>query len=276
MKPQRPIIRYHGGKWRLAPWIISYFPDHKVYCEPFSGAASVLLRKERSYAEVLNDLDGEIVNLFRVARDHGSELLRALELTPFSRDEFSESYEPTACGVEQARRTVVRAYMGFGSNAHHRATGFRAKSHRSNTTPAHDWRAYPGKFGDIIERLQGVVIENRDALQVIETHDAPDTLFYVDPPYVTATRDRGSDYNHEMGDDEHRHLAAALNSVSGMVLLSGYDCPLYAELFAEWDRVECEALADGARKRTEVLWMRNLPVQADLFTRPGARKEEGL
>lgn len=102
----------------LAPRIIEHFPEHRCYVEPFGGGGSVLLRKPRSYAEVYNDLDGEIVNLFTVARDRGDELVRLLELTPFSRDEFQQSYEPTDDPLEQARRTIARSFMGFGSNAH--------------------------------------------------------------------------------------------------------------------------------------------------------------
>lgn len=166
---KRPILRWHGGKWILANWIIQHLPKHRVYVEPFGGAGSVLLRKPRSYAEVYNDLDGEVVNLFRVARERGDELRRALELTPFARDEFALSYEPTEDPVEQARRTVARSFMGFGSNSHSKATGFRANSNRSGTTPAHDWRNYPEAFVAVIERLRGVCIENRDAVEVMQT-----------------------------------------------------------------------------------------------------------
>src|SRR6266576_1049473 len=105
MKVERPILRYHGGKFVLAPWIISHFPEHRVYVEPYGGAASVLLRKERSYAEVYNDLDSEIVNLFRVARDNGKELIRVLALTPFAREEYQAAWEATDDPLEQARRT---------------------------------------------------------------------------------------------------------------------------------------------------------------------------
>jgi len=110
-----PLLRFHGAKFRLAPWIISHFPRHRIYVEPFGGSGSVLLRKKRSEVEVYNDLDGEIVNLFRVARDNGEELSRQIFLTPYSRDEFVKSFELSDDPLEQARRTIVRSFQGFGS-----------------------------------------------------------------------------------------------------------------------------------------------------------------
>lgn len=256
MNPTRPICRYHGGKWKLADWIIGHFPKHRTYVEPFGGAASVLIKKERCYAEVYNDLDGEIVNLFTVARDFGGELARDLKLTPFSRDEFNLSYEKSKDPVEQARRTLVRSYMGFGSAAaSQKKTGFRANSNRSGTTPAHDWANYPEAFKSIIERLLGVIIENKSAESVMAQHDSVETLFYVDPPYVAESRDSGSDYLHEMSSDDHDRLAVFLRGLRGMVIVSGYPSAQYESLFCGWKRVEREAFADGARPRTEVLWM---------------------
>lgn len=271
--PGRPIVRYHGGKWLLAPWIISHFPPHRVYVEPFGGAASVLLRKQRSYGEIYNDLDGEIVNVFRVARDRGDELRRALELTPFARSEFVDSYIPADDPLEQARRTILRSFQGFGSAAVCGETsGFRANSNRSGTTPAHDWRNYADAFGTLVERLRGVVIENRDAIEVMRAHDSPDTLHYVDPPYVHATRSgkvrstvTRKSYKHEMTDDQHEALADALYSLRGAVVLSGYRSELYDSLYAGWRKVERHALADGAEKRIEVLWLSQNVRQMGLF-----------
>lgn len=255
-RPTRPLARWHGGKWKLARWIISHMPAHRTYTEAFSGAASVLMQKPRSYAEVINDMDGELVNLFRVARDRGEELRSKLELTPFSRVEFVGSYTPDEDPLEQARRTIARSFMGFGSNAHNKATGFRANSNRSGTTPAHGWRNYPAALIAIIERLQGVCIEQRAAIDVIAQHDSPQTLHYVDPPYVLSTRaDAAHDYRHEMTDDQHRALAKVLGGVDGKVIVSGYHSPLYDEIFEGWSRVERPAHADGAKDRTEVLWM---------------------
>lgn len=267
--PTRPVLRWHGGKWLLAPWIIGHFPAHRIYVEPFGGAASVLLRKPRAYAEIYNDLDGDVVNLFRVLQDaeKGAELVRRLELTPFARAEFEQGWDGSDDPVEIARRLVIRAFMGFGSNAHsdlgrgHRTTGFRANSSRSGTTPAHDWMNYPDALKAVIDRMRGVTIERRPAEQVMRAHDWLDTLHYVDPPYVHATRNRKNPYDakhqyrHEMTDGDHVALLEALRGLAGMVVLSGYPHPLYDEALGGWMRVEKEALADGARPRTEVLWI---------------------
>ena len=252
----RPLVRYHGGKWMLAPWIISHFPPHRTYVEPFGGGGSVLLRKPRSYAEVYNDLDGEIVNLFTMARERGEELAKLCELTPFARVEFTQSYEPTDDRLEQARRTLARSFMGFGSNSHTKATGFRANSNRSGTTPAHDWMNYPDALRITIQRLRGIVIENRDAVKCMTQHDTPETLHYADPPYVMSTRSDGhGDYSHEMTDADHEALASALRGLSGMVIVSGYRCDMYDSLYAGWKRIDKAANADGAAKRIESLWL---------------------
>jgi DNA adenine methylase len=265
--PSRPVLRYHGGKWRLASWIIAHFPAHRVYVEAFGGGGSVLLRKPRSYAEVYNDLDDEVVNLFYVLRDPTlrARLVESVGFTPFARQEFDDSYKITDDPAESARRMVVLSHMGFGTAAMRarkkgigQRTGFRANTTRSGTTPAHDWRGMPGVLAAVGERMTGVVIEHRPAAQVIETHDGPGTLHYVDPPYPHDTRADSSrwNYRHEMSDDDHRTLAATLHALSGMVVLSGYACALYDnELFADWHRVQKATHADGARNRTEVLWL---------------------
>lgn len=273
--PRRPVLRYHGGKWLLAPWIIGFFPEHRVYVEPFGGGASVLLRKRPSEREVYNDLDEDVVTLFRVLRDPvaSSRLVELVRLTPFARTEFEDAYEPTEDDVERSRRLVVRSFMGFGSSvfANH-ATGFRdyTKDHDRPRFPAADWANYPDSLAAVVERFRAVVVDRRDALEVIDRHDSPATLFYVDPPYVLETRGCAKGvrqkYAMELDDDYHRRLAAVLRNVAGTVILSGYGCPLYdSELFPDWHRVEKETHADGAQDRTEVLWMNRKPTNLDLF-----------
>ncbi len=268
--PSRPVLRWHGGKWRLAAWIISNFPRHRTYVEPFGGAASVLMLKPRSYAEVYGDLDDEVVGLFRVLQDPAAaaRLVELLVLTPFARREFELSYEHADEPIERARRLIIRAFMGYGSNAHastargHRSTGFRNNSSRSGTTPALDWRNYPACLALIVDRLRGVVIEHRPATDVMAQHDRADTLHYVDPPYLPETRSPANKYDlkyrmyrHELDRGGHAQLLAFLRTLKGMVALSGYADPLYDEALGDWRRVERMAYADGARPRTEVLWL---------------------
>jgi DNA adenine methylase len=247
--------------------IIPYLPAHRTYTEAFGGGAGVLLRKPRSHAEIYNDLDDDIVGLFRVLQDPvlAGRLVELLRLTPFARREFEIAYEPSINPVERARRLIVRSFMGFGSNAHsatqrgHQCTGFRSNSNRSGTTPAQDWANLPDAYWSIVDRMRGVVIEHRDALKVLRRHDADQTLHYVDPPYVHDTRSmfKGgkSAYRHEMTADDHVALLDVVRSLRGMVVLSGYAHPLYDEALVDWRRIEFAAYADGARPRTEVLWI---------------------
>lgn len=267
MNVTRPALRYHGGKWMLAPWILSHFPEHKIYTESFGGGASVLLRKKRTYDEVYNDLDGEIVNLFRVLRNpsQARELTRLVTLTPYAREEFEVSYISDGDPIEQARRTVVRAAMGFGSHAASgQKTGFRTGLRSSGTSASHDWMHYPPVLESVAARLRGVTIENRQAVEVLRFYDTARALHFVDPPYPHDTRGSGAWYRHEMTNDDHRELADTLHGLKGMIVLSGYACDLYdLELYADWQRITKDTHADGARDRVEVLW-----ISPNAITRP--------
>jgi DNA adenine methylase len=294
--PSRPVMRYHGGKFRIAPWIIAHMPACRTYVEPYGGAGSILMQKPRSPMEVYNDLDDDIVNVFRVLRDvaQAAELERVLRLTPYSRTEFLAAYDncieqtkPNDVSVERARRVIVKSFMSIGTDAQSRGQqlskpgtmdiklpqplisfnksskvkaicGMRSNySCDRNTTPAHDWSQWPNVIPQFHARFSRVIIECRPAIQVMKQFDKRDTLHYVDPPYVFASRSTKNlyhGYKHEMTDQQHRELAEWLHSAKGMVMLSGYHSVLYDELYANWHRIERAALADGARKRTEVLW----------------------
>lgn len=264
--PPRPLLRWHGGKWILAPWIISHFPPHRVYVEPYGGAWSVGFRKPRAEAEVWNDLDDELVNLFSVMREpaRAMQLVASLRLTPFARTEFLAAYARADDPVERARRLIIRSFMGHGSDgaSGQYRTGFRANSNRSGSTPAVDWVNLPDSLELAIDRVMGVVIESRPALQVMASHDSAETLHFVDPPYLHETRarahrrtDNGGVYRHELTDQDHAELLDTLCGLSGMVILAGYPSGLYDNRLKGWNRVERAALADGALPRTEVLWI---------------------
>lgn len=263
---KRPVLRYHGGKFLLAPWIISHFPPHKVYTEVFGGSASVLMQKNRSMAEIYNDRWDTVVNVFRILRDPvlSIRLRELLCLTPYARTEF------LACGeieiteeedpLEKARKTILRSFAGFASastNADH-ATGFRCKSRNTFTTPAADWLSYPRNIAIFTERLQGVTIENKDYREILAQHDAPHCLHYIDPPYVHSTRNfkRGNaNYCHEFSNEDHIQLAEIVRKLTGSVIISGYDCPLYHDLFDDWVISRKATMADGATSRIECLWI---------------------
>ncbi len=262
VKIKHPAIRYHGGKFRLAPWIIEQMPEHVCYVEPFGGAAGVLLQKPRSYSEVYNDLDGEVVNLFRVLRNPelNQRLQDACRLTPYSRDEFCHAQEPATDSVERARRMVVRACMGFGSAAGIGGnSGFRGDSKRKYATAAHLWERYPENLAALCQRLQGVIIENKDALSVMRAHDAQTTLHYIDPPYVPETRVQGNRYYaHEMTVEGHEQLLAVARTMTGMVMISGYDAEVYNDMLSGWAKNEKASRISagrGTKVRTECLWL---------------------
>ncbi|WP_083640020.1 DNA adenine methylase [Pseudomonas sp. PA15(2017)] len=260
-----PVIRYHGSKFRLAPWVIEHLPQHTCYVEPFGGAGGVLMQKSRAYAEVYNDLDGDIVNLFRVLQGEATRaaLFQALTLTPYARAEFELAWEAVEEPVERARRTIIRAQMGFGSaGATKGKTGFRIDTKREYGTAQALWADYPDSIAEIGQRLSGVLIENRPAIEVIRAHDARNTLHYVDPPYMHDTRYLGAKhgryYRHEMTDAQHAELLAALLELEGMVVISGYPCELYDSMLAGWDRRETSARISAGRgtaTRTECIWL---------------------
>ena len=263
---KRAVLRYYGGKWRLAPWIVENLPPHRVYIEPFCGAASVFFRKEPSYGEVLNDLSGDIVNYFRVLQN---DRLRAwlkemLLLTPYSRAEYDLAHEYATDPVENARRLLIRSMMGYHSdsvNSANSKSGFRNDCNRSYSLPIHNWRDYPLYMDQFAARLRDAVIEQVDAFRLLEKwNKETDYLWYVDPPYPHHTRTRANKHKYvaEMTNDDHRRLVDMLRETAGMVVLSGYQTDLYAPLETDgWKKV-CRTMKNTtfqSGERTECLWI---------------------
>lgn len=264
-----PVLRYIGGKWQIAEWIISQFPAHDNYVEPFCGAASVFFRKHPSPIEVINDRSGDVVNFFRVLREDTDALIRAVDLTPFSREEYDRAYEPSDDPLERARRFYVRSWQSFSCHAGYK-TGWRHQKniHSRGTSLTREWRRMDGLYRSA-ERLKHALIEHDDALAVIQRYDTPQTLFYLDPPYVLDTRSNRRRYAHEMTDDDHRSLAEALHAVRGMVVLSGYAGDLYEELYADWKMLTKSTTTNGNSTAVECLWLSpaTLRAQTPLFHR---------
>lgn len=269
---KRPPLRYHGSKFRMAPWIIGFFPEHQTYCEPFAGGAGVLVRKAPSELEIYNDLDSDAVNFFRVLCDKALRLQLAelLSLTPFSREEYSDCFEPSDIPVERARRFVARAFFGFGSHSHNIdniTNGFRTARTDGKGSKLHsyatEWVGIPDAILKVAARFETVTVEQLSAFVCIPKYDGPKTLFYVDPPYVRSSRkDNTKGYAHEMSDHDHHQLSWLLHNSKARIVLSGYDTQLYRGLYSGWHREQTEVMANGqwgAVPRTEVLWMNFKP-----------------
>lgn len=256
MKLTRPVIRYLGSKWTLAPWIIKHLAPHDVFVSPFGGSASVLLQKSRSKIEVYNDLDERIVNVFKILRDpeKAQALIYQLFLTPWSRKEFELGIEVSDDLVEDARRTIFRSFAGHAGVGTMQRCGFRAKAQLTSYRSASlVWADHYKSLWTAAERLRGVVIECKDAFDVIDQQDGEAVLFYVDPPYFGASS--AEDYKHTLTKNAHVRLARVLKSVRGKVVLSGYHSDLYDELYKDWKFVEKESYSDGYNPRMEVLWL---------------------
>ena len=263
---------YYGGKITLAESIAAMLPEHGHYVEPFAGSLAVLLAKPRARMETVNDLDGDLMTFWRVLRDQPEDLGLHMALTPHSRAEHEDAYDPDVPNdLERARRVWVLLSQGRGSTL--RRTGWRFyRNPGASTYAMPDYlAAYAARVPACAERLAGVSLECRDALEVVADYGGhEDVLLYCDPPYLGSTR--SANYKHEMGGErEHRELAAALADCTAGVVLSGYPSPLYEDLYAGWYRAELKAwtgngIRDGATKvdgdRTEVLWS-NRPLVDD-------------
>lgn len=255
----KPLLRYPGAKWALASWIVRYLPETPHYVEPFCGSAAVYFNLPwKPRHAVLNDLSGDIVNLFRVLRTDSAPLVTALELTPWSREEFTLAYEATEEPVERARRFLVRMQQGH-KNGTEQGKYARSNWRSLGTTLTRDnpaeWRALPSKLVAAVEALRRAEIDNDTAARVITRHASSDVMLYVDPPYVESTRSWMSYYPHEATDDDHTALLDLLKAHPGPVALSGYPSTLYDNLLTGWRRVETRGAAEKNAERTEVLWL---------------------
>lgn len=263
MKAQR-ILHYPGSKWSLAEWIISHMPPHQTYLEPYFGSGAVLFNKTPSALETINDLDGNITNLFKVIRDHPQELARIVKWTPYSREEYSRSYsnseelEP----IERARMFLVRCWMARGGKTSDK-TGWKhnidVEKAPNNRMPV-QWSKVPQRIMDITDRLKHVQIEQQEAVKLIERYKVPSVLIYADPPYLLSTRSKRL-YANEMKDADHVELLSVLDQHPGPVILSGYDHEMYNDMLGHWHKEEKQTVADMGRIRTEVLWIN--PVAAE-------------
>ena len=254
---------WYGGKYSHLDWLLPLLPHTHHYCEPFGGSAAVLINRNPSPVETFNDIDGEIANFFRVLRDQKEELLEAIGLTPFSREEFERAIgEPTGdlSDLERARRFFVRARQFRTGLAQTASSGrwahCRLTSRAGMAGAVSRWLGSVEGLAEIAQRLLRVQIENAPALEVIERYDSEKTLFYCDPPYPHDSRGDNNAYGYEMTDAEHMALAHVLRAVKGKVAISGYHGKLMDALYKDWHCTEAPVRKVHSVKeaRQEVLW----------------------
>jgi len=260
---RRIIFGWYGGKFNHLEWLLPLLPQCHHYCEPFAGSAAVLINRVPSPVETYNDIDGDLVNFFSVLRDHTDELIKAISLTPFSREEFYRAIYDKAkriSSIERARRFYIRARQARTGLAQTATLGRWANC--KNTSRAgmsgvvSRWLGGVDSLQDIAERLLRVQIENRPAIDVIRLYDSPGTLFYCDPPYVHSTRGDTKSYGFEMDISQHTELADALRQCLGKAAISGYRCDLMDDLYRDWHRHDAPVKCCHSVKqsRQEALW----------------------
>jgi DNA adenine methylase len=254
---------WYGGKYSHLDWLLPLLPDSLHFCDVFGGSAAVLINRKPSPIETYNDIDSELVNFFRVLRDQKDDLIEAIGLTPFSREELSAacSKEKDLSDLERARRFFVRARQVRTGLAQTASAGrwahCKLTSRAGMAGAVSRWLGSVEDLSLIAQRLLRVQIENAPALEVIKRYDSPETLFYCDPPYVHGTRGDTKAYRHEMTDFDHCALAEVLHRVQGKVALSGYQGSLYDKLYRDWRCIEAPAkLCHSVKQeRTEALWL---------------------
>lgn len=260
------LLNYPGAKWGMAKQICSLMPAHRSYLEPFFGSGAVLFSKPPSAIETVNDIDGDITNFFKVLREQPDRLAEAISLTPYSRDVFNDAHENRGTEeFDRAYRFAIRSKMGHGFKTYQK-TGFKIDVYARERSYCVDcWNRLPKDVLDAAIRLKGVQIENQPALDVIRKFNHDNVLIYADPPYLLDTRG-GKQYRHEMTEQDHVELIAALMQHKGSVILSGYPSDLYDTELKHWHRITRKSYNQNSDPRTEVLWCNfHLPGQIDLF-----------
>jgi DNA adenine methylase len=256
----KAVIKYPGSKWSLANWIINFFPEHHSYLEAFFGSGAVLFNKDRSNIETVNDLDGNVVNLFYWIRKDPERLAREIYLTPYARQTYEEAFRLVPKDdFERAVNFYIRLNMGHGFRTTGEKVGWKNDVQgREKAYASEDWCRLPEKVILAAERLRGVQIENKPAVDLIKRFNFPNVLIYCDPPYVLGTR-HGKQYRCEMDDEEHEELLDTLLEHKGKVLLSGYDTELYQRKLSGWHQERATAYSQVCSKKEEVLWMNYNP-----------------
>lgn len=253
----KAVLKYPGAKWGLSDWIIDFFPNHHSYLEPFFGSGAILFKKDRSNIETVNDLDGEVVNLFECIRDDPEKLATEIYLTPYARQIYEESYlaVPDSNKFQRARNFYIRCNMGHGFRTTGEKVGWKIDVQgRERAYALKQWNDLPEQIMLAAERLKGVQIDNRPAEELIPRFNFESVLIYADPPYMLETR-HGKQYHCEMDKKQHENLLEILKAHKGSVILSGYETDTYSDILGGWHQEYKDTYTQVMSKKREVLYM---------------------
>lgn len=231
-------------------------PPHKVYLEPFFGSGAVFFNKPPVGIETINDLDGNVVNLFKVIRDYPEQLSNMIEMTPWAREEYYSSYKPADNEIEKARRFLVRCWQAYATRIGCR-TGWRHSATGLAPNMPEQWNKLPARVFKVADRLKHAQIECMEALSLIKKYNYDDVLIYADPPYLLNTRNRGI-YEHEMTDEQHLQLLETLKKHKGPAIVSGYESELYNDALKGWQVMRKTATTEKGQSKTEVIWINQI------------------
>jgi DNA adenine methylase len=251
-------LKFHGGKNYLAKRIVALMPPHTSYVEPFAGGLSVLLAKNpEGISEVVNDLDENLINFWKVLRSpkRFDGFLRTMQATPFSEQLWQEARElrdETTKPVARAVAFFIACRQSLAGRMDAFAPLSRTRTRRRRNEQVSAWLSAIDGLPVVHARLRRVAILNRPALEVIRSQDSPGTLFYCDPPYLPSTRTAPQVYGrYEMTKRDHWELLNLLRQIKGKVLLSGYRSKPYDHCLADWNLYEFELPNNAARGVTK-------------------------
>lgn len=252
----KALFKYPGAKWNIARWIVGRFPQHHSYLEPFFGSGAVLFNKERSNIETVNDLNGDIINLFDWIRHDPERLAREVYWTPYARAVYERALtlETKQGSFERAVVQYTKMMMAYGFRSDERRNGWRNDIQgREKAYAAQHWCDGPQLILEAAERLRGVQIECRPAVEVIRRYDFPNVLIYADPPYLPSVRKQSRQYSCEMDEVDHEELLQVLTQHSGPVVLSGYENEMYDEALRGWRKVHTKSCDQSGRTTRDAL-----------------------
>lgn len=255
------VLKYPGSKWNIASQLVNLIPTHHSYVEPYFGSGALLFNKPPSDIETINDLDSDVVNLFRCIQKDSERLARLVMTTPFSREVYDNQFEADTASTiyissfQRAAEFLIRCWQGHGFRTNGYKVGWKKDVvGRERAYSLWNWYRLPEWIIDAAERLRTVQIENRPALEVIERFNHSGVFQYWDPPYLLGTR-TGKQYKYEMSDSDHEDMLKKALQNKAKIMISGYESDMYNDYLFKWNKKYFISCVEHGGTRKETVWI---------------------